>query len=91
VGQAFTDVRLAAGQLAEAVGLYRQALTLALETGMREEEAQAHRGLGDALRDRDPETARRHWESVLAIYTDLGLTGAERVREELDKLGTEPA
>jgi DNA-binding SARP family transcriptional activator/tetratricopeptide (TPR) repeat protein len=86
----FGATRLAAGQLAEALGLYRQALTLAVETGLREEEAHAHCGLGDVLRDSDPQTARRHWEFALASYTDLGLPEAERVREELDKLGTEP-
>jgi DNA-binding SARP family transcriptional activator/tetratricopeptide (TPR) repeat protein len=81
------DTRCAAGQPTEALDLHRQGLDLALEVHHRHEEAHAHQGIGNALRDRDPDATRRHWVRALAIYTDLGVPEADQMRDQLEGLG----
>ncbi|GHJ47839.1 hypothetical protein Cs7R123_51810 [Catellatospora sp. TT07R-123] len=68
---------------AEALARHRAALAVTARTGDRCEHARALDGLAAALVETDPAGARDHWTRALAVYTDLGLPDADRVRARL--------
>lgn len=50
--------------------------------------ARARDGLGHACdRTGDRDQARRHWQDALALFTELGVPEAERIRARLAKEG----
>ncbi|MDI1463206.1 tetratricopeptide repeat protein [Catellatospora sp. KI3] len=69
---------------AEALERHRAAFALTARTGDRGEHARALDGLACALDAcGDPAAARDHWTRALAVYTDLGLPEADRIRDRL--------
>jgi tetratricopeptide (TPR) repeat protein len=75
---------LAAGRTADAVRCLRQLIDSATAADHRYELARAHHGLADALfAAGDPATARTHWQSAHAGYTEMGVPEAVEVRERL--------
>jgi tetratricopeptide (TPR) repeat protein/transcriptional regulator with XRE-family HTH domain len=82
------EVFLATGQPGSARTRYAAALSLAGQAGDDYEQARAHYGLGEAGRaDGDADEAGRHWRAALAIYEDLGVPQADRVRARLNGTG----
>ena len=81
----FGGVLLAAGRAPDAHGHYTAALTLARQVGEQPEQARAHEGLGSIHHAQgDDDQARQEWQLALAIYTELSLAEAGRVRGLLD-------
>nr|AXL05645.1 XRE family transcriptional regulator [uncultured bacterium] len=78
----------AAGNAVAAAVNHAQALALAARTGALEQEARAHHGLA-RVGTEDADTVRLHYDSALAIYTELGLAVADQVRVELANLSEE--
>jgi DNA-binding SARP family transcriptional activator/Flp pilus assembly protein TadD len=74
---------LAAGWPDRAREHHTHALRLAVATDQRHQQAKAHNGIAYTLRDVDPDAAREHWRQALAIYTDLGVPEADRIRAQL--------
>jgi tetratricopeptide (TPR) repeat protein len=63
---------------------HEQALTIATEIGDRYEQAQSHEGLAKAhLALANVPEARNCWELAVAIYTDLGVTEAQTIRDQI--------
>jgi DNA-binding SARP family transcriptional activator/tetratricopeptide (TPR) repeat protein len=82
---ALGEASQAAGRPADALGQHRAALGLARTAGDRYEQARAFDGLGQAQDDLgDHQSARRHWQRALELYTALGVPEAARVRSRLD-------
>jgi tetratricopeptide (TPR) repeat protein len=82
---------LAAGRAAEAVTCLRQVIGSATAADSRYELARAHNGLADALfAAGDPVTARVHWQSAHAAFTEMGVPEADEVRERLVPDPAEP-
>jgi tetratricopeptide (TPR) repeat protein len=80
LGRAF----LAAGQRENARVHYSAALGQASQAGHTDEQAYAHNGLGDVYRAADDvPRARYHWQQAIALYTELGVPEASRVRAQL--------
>ncbi|MBV9444492.1 MAG: tetratricopeptide repeat protein [Streptosporangiaceae bacterium] len=74
----------AMGQSAEAMTHHSTALSLALDTDDREQQARAHAGLGRAFGAlAQPRRAREHLQQAVALYADLGYPEAEQIRAEL--------
>jgi tetratricopeptide (TPR) repeat protein/transcriptional regulator with XRE-family HTH domain len=72
------------GRPAAAIARHTEALALATQVNYRPQQSRAHEGLGNAFHDLgDSGSARDHWRQALAIYEDLKLPLAERVRERL--------
>lgn len=72
------------GNLSSALERYGEALELARQTGDRPEEARALEGTAHALRDEgESAQAEQLWWQALAIYTDMHLPQADRVRATL--------
>lgn len=84
---ALGETRTAAGDPGAAVAEHEAALEGARTIGDRYEEARALEGIGSArvATGRDEEAAAS-WRRSLAIFTDLGLPEADRVRRRLDGL-----
>lgn len=81
------EALVATGQAELARTRHADALTAALETTNRYEQARAHNGIAATHRNTgDLEQARHHWQHALALYTDLGLPDAETVRAHLTAL-----
>jgi tetratricopeptide (TPR) repeat protein len=79
------EVQLAVGQPGDALDQQAAALNLATECGSRLEQARALEGLGHAHRALgDEDGADRHWQAALALYTDLDVPEAARVRARLN-------
>jgi len=77
----------AAGRPADALTHHAAADTIAVDLSGRNQQARAQVGLGLAHRTLgDPARARRHYQHALALYTDLGMPEAERVRVDLDDI-----
>jgi tetratricopeptide (TPR) repeat protein/DNA-binding XRE family transcriptional regulator len=88
------EVQLATGRPGDARDQLTTALGLATENGDKMEQARAHEGLGHARHALgDVSGAGRHWREALALYTDLGVPQAARVRARLDETrpGTPPS
>jgi len=84
---ALGEVLRAAKEPHAALDRHRTALTLARENGDRPEEARALDGIAHAALDTgDAEQASDHWHQALAIYVDLELPEADRLRGELARL-----
>jgi len=79
------ETYLEMGLLDEAIAAYSQALTLAQEASLPEEQATAHLGLGLlACNQTDEEKARTHWQEALALYQELERsTEVEEVKTQL--------
>jgi tetratricopeptide (TPR) repeat protein len=73
----------AAGNAAAAKANHVQALAAAARTGALEQEARAHCGLA---RVESAGTARLHYDSAIAIYTELGLLVSAQLGAELASL-----
>jgi tetratricopeptide (TPR) repeat protein len=82
------ETRHAAGQLAEALDAYQQALAIATELGLHREQARAHGGIGAVTRASDPRATREHWEQAIAIYDQLNLPEADQLRDQLSTMDT---
>jgi tetratricopeptide (TPR) repeat protein/transcriptional regulator with XRE-family HTH domain len=80
------EVQLAEGRPDDARGQHAAAIGLATDSGNRLERARAHEGLGNAYAPADSGEADRQWRAALAIYADLGIPQAARVRARLDEL-----
>jgi tetratricopeptide (TPR) repeat protein/transcriptional regulator with XRE-family HTH domain len=79
------EVQLAVGRPGDALDQQAAALDLATECGSRLEQARAHDGLGNAHHTLgDAGSADRHWRAALAIYADLDVPEAARVRARLN-------
>jgi DNA-binding SARP family transcriptional activator/tetratricopeptide (TPR) repeat protein len=77
----------AAGNPTEALPCLREALQLAEDLDQQYDQAAAHDALGEALhRLGDEADARRHWLRAQAIFTELEVPDAERVRHNLSRL-----
>nr|MDT0657472.1 BTAD domain-containing putative transcriptional regulator [Micromonospora sp. DSM 115978] len=75
------------GEFATALTYHREAVAIHRRTRHRSREAAALLGLGDTLRRAgDIEQARRCYESVLHRYHELGLPGADDIRQRLRDL-----
>ncbi|MFI9454669.1 tetratricopeptide repeat protein [Amycolatopsis sp. NPDC052450] len=75
---------LSAGRAAGAVRCLRQSIESATAADSRYELARAQSGLGDALFSAgDPVTARKHWQTAHAAYTEMGVPEAVEVHERL--------
>ncbi|MDQ3790497.1 MAG: tetratricopeptide repeat protein, partial [Actinomycetota bacterium] len=75
---------LAAGRADDAVRCLRQLIDSATSADSRYELARAHHGLADALfAAGDPVTARTHWQTAHAAYTEMGVPEAVEIRELL--------
>ncbi|GAA1639773.1 tetratricopeptide repeat protein [Actinoplanes couchii] len=71
----------AGGRPSEALDRHAAAHEVAVVIGHREQQARACAGTGRAHRALgDPEPAREQFRRALALYTDLGLSGADEVR-----------
>ncbi|HEX6344439.1 AfsR/SARP family transcriptional regulator [Umezawaea sp.] len=70
----------ASGSTAAARANHAEALAAATRIGAHEQVARAHHGLA---RTTGAAAARPHYDSAIAIYTDLGLAAADRIRAEL--------
>lgn len=82
---------LAAGRADDAVACLRQVLDSATAADNRYELARAHNGLADALfATGDPVTARKHWQSAHAAYTEMGVPEADEVHERLVSTAVTP-
>jgi len=82
------DTLRAMGNPSAALERHHEALDLAHQTGDRPEEARALEGLAHALHGTgDRERAERHWRDALAIYTDMHLPQADRLRAHLAGVG----
>ncbi|MBV1854780.1 ATP-binding protein [Catellatospora tritici] len=69
---------------ADALERHRAALAVTARTGDRCEHARALDGMAAALdASGDRSAAHDHWTRALAVYTDLGLPQADRVRDRL--------
>ncbi len=68
------------GQVDQAIGRARQALTLLRDTGQRLHEAHCELLLGHLLSAGRPEAARSHWEHALALFTETGSPQVSFVR-----------
>jgi tetratricopeptide (TPR) repeat protein len=74
----------AADQPQAAIDRHRTALDLARQNGDRPEQARALEGIAHALADTDDiDRAGQHWQQALAIYVDLDLPDADRLRQRL--------
>ena len=81
----------ATGQPEQARAQYSAALTLAVATGDRYQQARAHTGLAHARHAAGEDgLAREHWQHALTLYDDLGVPDAEIVRVHLAALGHLP-
>jgi tetratricopeptide (TPR) repeat protein/transcriptional regulator with XRE-family HTH domain len=80
------EVAAAAGQPAEALTHHAAALTAAVRADACDQQARAHTGIGAHHSSGDPVRAREHYERALALYTELGLPEADRVRDLLAAL-----
>ena len=79
------EVHLSAGRPGDAREQHAATLDLTTETGNRFEQARAHEGLGNAHHALgDTGEASRHWREALALYTDIAVPQAARVRARLD-------
>jgi len=77
-----------AGQTADAVAHHTAAYTIATGIGTRDQQARAHAGLGQAHQTLgDLARARQHYRQALALYSDLGVPEADRIRTRLADLG----
>jgi tetratricopeptide (TPR) repeat protein len=75
---------IAAGRPTEALARHRAALAIAWRIGDRYQLACALDGIAHAQHDvGQTAPARRHWANALAIFTELGVPEAERVRIRL--------
>jgi DNA-binding SARP family transcriptional activator/Tfp pilus assembly protein PilF len=78
------EVMLSAGRTAAALDAYEQSLELASQLREVHGQARAHEGLGDAHHAAgDPGLSRYHWQQALALYGDLDVPEANRVRVQL--------
>jgi DNA-binding SARP family transcriptional activator/uncharacterized protein HemY/DNA-binding XRE family transcriptional regulator len=68
------------GEAAGAAGFFRDALEIATGTNCIGDQADAHRGLGDATGERE------HWEHALALYAEMGVPEADEVRARLKRV-----
>jgi tetratricopeptide (TPR) repeat protein/transcriptional regulator with XRE-family HTH domain len=76
-----------AGSHLEAVAHHTAAADVAHDVDAPFEEARARAGLGDAYLALDqPEQARSHYKQALALYEELDVPEADRVRSRLDAL-----
>jgi DNA-binding SARP family transcriptional activator/Tfp pilus assembly protein PilF len=81
------EALLAAGRAAEARACHADALELCTRASDRSEQANSLDGLGHcAAALGDAGQARRQWEQALALYTELGMPDAERLRARLSQL-----
>jgi DNA-binding SARP family transcriptional activator/Tfp pilus assembly protein PilF len=87
------DVRLSFGHSLQALhrpeearAAYRQCLAEAHDIAHPLFQAHAHKGLAETLYTSDRAAARHHWESALAIYTDLARAEARSVADRLRAL-----
>jgi tetratricopeptide (TPR) repeat protein/transcriptional regulator with XRE-family HTH domain len=79
------EVHLAEGRAADARDQLAAALGLVTENGDIPEQARARESLGNACHALgDTGQAGRHWREALALYADLGVPEAARVRARLD-------
>ena len=75
---------LATGDPETALTQFRQAATLAGNTGQRYELAMAEHGIADTLTATgEAEAARHHYETALRLYTRMGIPVADDIRERL--------
>jgi tetratricopeptide (TPR) repeat protein/DNA-binding SARP family transcriptional activator len=79
-------VRLVAGDFAGAIEAHRTALALARRLEQRYQLARAHDGLAAAMRDREPATARDHWQQALELYTEMDVPDRFEVKRRLAEL-----
>ncbi len=78
------DVHLAAGSLSAARGRYADALELACQIRERYEQARAHDGIASTYKaEGDNGQARHHWQKALALYAEVGVPEADKVRSRL--------
>ena len=78
------EILLASGQPEHARVRYADTLALATKTGDRDGQARAHEGLARAyLATAESDSARRHWQEALALYTSLGAAEAAQFRARL--------
>ncbi|HYN96373.1 MAG TPA: BTAD domain-containing putative transcriptional regulator [Pilimelia sp.] len=82
----FAATSLAAGDIKAAQDLYGEALEIAERGGYRMRRADAHDGMARCLAAEDPPAARRHWESALVLYREIGLPQQAAVEDHLRRL-----
>ena len=71
-------------QRGPALASFRAALALATQAGDRFEQARALDGIARVLATAGRrDQARDHWQRALAIFSDLGVPEADRVRDHL--------
>jgi DNA-binding SARP family transcriptional activator/tetratricopeptide (TPR) repeat protein len=75
-----------AGATADALEAHRTALRLADRPPQRYQQALAHAGIGAALRDDDPVTARAHLRRALALFTEMATPERDEIAERLAEL-----
>ncbi|GIH15550.1 AfsR/SARP family transcriptional regulator [Rugosimonospora africana] len=81
------DVYCDTGRADDALRCHEQAMAIAAEAVDPLDIAHGHHGIGNVLRERDPDAAREHWSRALAIYTDMGVPEADELRALLDEAG----
>jgi tetratricopeptide (TPR) repeat protein len=79
----FGDTLLAAGSPDLARAQHRAAVSPAEQADDRYEQARAHDGMARTFAATDPDQARWHWKTALALYADLGVPEADRVHADL--------
>jgi tetratricopeptide (TPR) repeat protein len=78
------DALREAGRMAESAASYRSALERSEKTGDRYEQARAHDGIAELMQAQHDEVgALDHWNQALALYADLGVTEADKIRARL--------
>lgn len=74
------------GEIGRAIEDCEQCLIIAREIGDRFCEGSAHANLGLALKDRNPERTRAHWQAALTIFTAIENPYAAQVAQWLTEL-----
>jgi tetratricopeptide (TPR) repeat protein len=78
------QVMLSVGRPLAALRAYDAALELACQLRELHAQASIHEGLGDTHHATgDPARARAHWQQAVALYSDLGVPGADQVRARI--------
>ncbi|MDI6105978.1 tetratricopeptide repeat protein [Actinoplanes sp. NEAU-A12] len=81
------EVALAAGRPGDSLAHHRAAHIIAVDTADRHQQARALTGIGDAHHALgNPALARERYQQAFALYTDLGLPEADRIRAHLTAL-----
>jgi tetratricopeptide (TPR) repeat protein len=82
-------VALSINDPVQSLAHHQRALALARENGNHHQRALAHNGIGLAHRDLGhPQDARHHWQQAIDLYTTISELEAQRVRAQLDALGS---